>query len=281
MRGSALRASGRAETPRAPRGLAGDRHPRAPRPGGALPLVGPPAKGYAPQASALKEPCSPRPQRTRGTPPFRPIPGGPCHEPRQRKARPQPPPDHPAQRRRARRHRCGGRARRTDAGQLRPSGASWRTGTAPGPPSAGREARTCAAPRRAGPHRRQHQPDRPLPECRRNSSSPPRSTAPWAAFARCATRSSRRLDGRHDHQGQVARRTSALAAHLGNAEKNERVALLETKGTIAQGLARRADRDGRLRRRHPLREVALPRRHQPGAAAPANAGAARRGHRRA
>ncbi len=43
MRGSALRASGRALTPRAPRGLAGDRHPRAPRPEGALPLAGPPA----------------------------------------------------------------------------------------------------------------------------------------------------------------------------------------------------------------------------------------------
>ena len=43
MRGSALRASGGAEISGAPRGLAGDFQPRAPRPRGALPLVGSPA----------------------------------------------------------------------------------------------------------------------------------------------------------------------------------------------------------------------------------------------
>ena len=86
MRGSALRASGGAVNPRAPRGLAGAFQPRAPRPRGALPLVGSPAsepsrsdtsgpQGCAPLASALKEPCSPRPQRGKGAaPPFRPIP---------------------------------------------------------------------------------------------------------------------------------------------------------------------------------------------------------------
>ena len=43
MRGSALRASGGAEISGAPRVLAGDFQPRAPRPRGALPLVGLPA----------------------------------------------------------------------------------------------------------------------------------------------------------------------------------------------------------------------------------------------
>ena len=43
MRCSALRASGVAENPCAPRGLAGAFPPRAPRPRGALPLVGSPA----------------------------------------------------------------------------------------------------------------------------------------------------------------------------------------------------------------------------------------------
>jgi hypothetical protein len=43
MRGSALRAFGRAVTPRAPRGLAGGIHPRAPRPKGALLPCGNPA----------------------------------------------------------------------------------------------------------------------------------------------------------------------------------------------------------------------------------------------
>jgi hypothetical protein len=43
MRGSALRAFGGASIPRAPRVLAGDFQPRAPRPRGALPLVGSPA----------------------------------------------------------------------------------------------------------------------------------------------------------------------------------------------------------------------------------------------
>lgn len=43
MRGSALRASGRAVIPCASRGLAGAFQPRAPQPRGALPLVGSPA----------------------------------------------------------------------------------------------------------------------------------------------------------------------------------------------------------------------------------------------
>ena len=37
-----------------------------------------------------------------------------------------------------------------------------------------------------------------------------------------------------------------LARHLGNAEKNERVSLIETRGTVAQDLRGALDRDGRL-----------------------------------
>ena len=59
----------------------------------------------------------------------------------------------------------------------------------------------------------------------------------WPPSAACATRSSRRSGGTHDHQGQIPRRDpQQLANYLGNAEKNERVKLVETRGTIAQDL---------------------------------------------
>ena len=46
MRGNTRRASGEAETPCVPRGLAGDSHPRAPRPKGALLPCGIPASEH-------------------------------------------------------------------------------------------------------------------------------------------------------------------------------------------------------------------------------------------
>jgi hypothetical protein len=55
----------------------------------------------------------------------------------------------------------------------------------------------------------------------------------------------------------------ALAAHLGNAEKNERVSLVEVRGTVADDL-----RGGRARGRDAMREAAVPCRDQPGASAP-------------
>src|SRR6202140_14229 len=53
-------------------------------------------------------------------------------------------------------------------------------------------------------------------------------------------RSSRRLVGTHDNHMIIKGKSRAgpqqLATHLGNAEKNERVSLIETRGTIAQDL---------------------------------------------
>ena len=92
MRGSARRGSEGSEPLAWPRGLAGTSRPVHPGPSGALPLVGTPASEpsrsdtsgpsasgggvYAtPRLLALREPCSPRPQRGTGAPPpFHPFP---------------------------------------------------------------------------------------------------------------------------------------------------------------------------------------------------------------
>jgi hypothetical protein len=85
MRGNTRRGSGRASTPCVPRGLAGAFPPRAPRPRGALPLVGSPASerfasdttdrrvrplGTRAQGALLPE----TPARQEGRAPFPPYP---------------------------------------------------------------------------------------------------------------------------------------------------------------------------------------------------------------
>ncbi len=88
MRGNTRRGSGGASTTCAPRGLAGDRHPRAPRPRGALPLVGLPAPRVRPlRIRALGALLPETPARKGDCPPYRPIPVcGAGHDQRHRKS---------------------------------------------------------------------------------------------------------------------------------------------------------------------------------------------------
>ncbi len=74
MRGSALRASGRAVRPRAPHGLAGAFQPRAPRPGGALPLAGPPALRVRPLRIRAHGALLPETPAHKGEAPLAPYP---------------------------------------------------------------------------------------------------------------------------------------------------------------------------------------------------------------
>ncbi len=74
MRGSALRASGRAISPCAPRGLAGAFQPRAPRPGGDFPLAGPPALRVRPLTIRAQGALLPETPAHKGDAPFVPYP---------------------------------------------------------------------------------------------------------------------------------------------------------------------------------------------------------------